>query len=164
MDEAHISVRVAGSEDADAIARIFIESAEYHAHLDPGRYSIPAVEMISARYREGRQHPPEANGQSITLVAELSHEIVGFLDARLEQSPDPMHRKIVYCHVTEIAVSSEHRKHGIGRQLLEAAENWGRQQGATYALLEHHAANIDARAFYQQLDYYAGHITAVKRL
>ena len=164
MDEASISVRSAGSEDSDAIARIFIESAEYHARLDPGRYSVPAVEMISARYREGRQHPAEANGESITFVAELSNEIVGFVDARLEQSPDPMHRNIVYCHVAEIAVSSRHKKHGIGGQLLQAAENWGRQQGATFALLEHHAANIDASVFYRQRDYCATHITALKRL
>src|SRR5215470_19228399 len=83
MNEAHISVRTAVSEDAGAIALIFIESAEYHAGLDPERYSVPAVETIAARYRKGRQHPPDADGKAITLVAELSNEIVGFLDARL---------------------------------------------------------------------------------
>jgi len=121
MNEAHISVRAAVSEDAGAIARIFIESAEYHAGLDPERYSVPAIETIAARYRKGRQHPPpDANGKAITLVAELSNEIVGFLDARLDQSPDPMHRKIIYCDVAEIAVSSRHQKQGIGGQLLRA--------------------------------------------
>jgi hypothetical protein len=32
-----------------------------------------------ARYREGRQHPPQAVGKGITLVAEFSGEIVGFI-------------------------------------------------------------------------------------
>ena len=164
MNEANISVRLAVSEDAEWIARIFIESAEYHARIDPERYSVPAAEIISERYREGRQHPPDANGKTITFVAELSNEIVGFVDARLEPSPDPMHRKIIYCHVAEIAVSSRHQKQGIGGRLLQAAEDWGRRQSAEFALLEHHAANTRATAFYQQRHYSAAHIIAVKRL
>src|SRR5215475_417672 len=89
---AAVSIRAALPEDAEGIARTFLESAEYHARLDPERYSAPAVETISARYLEGRQHPPDAGGEGITLVAELSGEIVGFIDARIEQSLDAMHR------------------------------------------------------------------------
>ena len=164
MKRAYISVRAAVSEDADAIARIFIESAEYHAGLDPERYSVPAVETISARYRKGRQHPPASGGKAITLVAELSNEIVGFLDARLAQSPDPMHRKLTYCHVAEIAVSRRHQKLGVGGRLLRSAEEWARQQGARFSSLEYHAANTEAGVFYGQHKYCAAHIIAVKRL
>ena len=63
-----ITIRPAVSEDADAIARTFLESAEYHAPLDPERYLIPALETIVARYREGRQHPANELGEGITLV------------------------------------------------------------------------------------------------
>jgi ribosomal protein S18 acetylase RimI-like enzyme len=164
MKKALTSVRVAVSEDADAIARIFIESAEYHADLDPERYSVPAVETISARYRKDLQHPPDADGKAITLVAELGNEIVGFLDARLDQSPDPMHRKLIYCHVAEIAVSRRHQRQGIGERLLQAAEKWARQQGAQFASLEYHVANTGAGVFYLQQKYCAAHIIAVKRL
>src|SRR5262249_13716554 len=131
MDEAHspaaITIRTAVSGDADGIAGPFLESAEYHARLDPARYLLPAIETISARYREGRQHPTDARGEVITLVAELNGEIVGFIDAQLEQSPDPMHREMIYCHVAEIAVRSRHRNQGIGGLLLRAAEDWGRE-------------------------------------
>jgi hypothetical protein len=34
-----ITIRPTASEDADGIAGAFIESAEYHAGLDPERYS-----------------------------------------------------------------------------------------------------------------------------
>jgi ribosomal protein S18 acetylase RimI-like enzyme len=169
MDEAAcpvaITIRPAVSGDADGIARIFLESAEYHASLDPERYSVPAVETISARYREGRQHPPHAAGDGITLVAELSGEIVGFIDARLEQSPDPMHREMVYCHIAEIAVSHQHQNQGIGGRLLRAAEDWGRRQGAEFASLEYHSANICASSFYQQrMGYRLASTIAIKRL
>jgi ribosomal protein S18 acetylase RimI-like enzyme len=160
-----IKIRPAVSEDCNGIARAFVESAEYHARLDPERYSAPAVETISARYRERQQHPTDAGGQGITLVAELSGEIVGFIDARLERSPDAMHREMTYCHVAEISVSCGYQNHGIGEQLMRAAEDWGRRQGAEFASLEYHAANTRASNFYQRrMGYSVAAITAIKRL
>jgi ribosomal protein S18 acetylase RimI-like enzyme len=160
-----ITIRPAVSEDADAITRTYLESAEHHARLDPERYFVPAVEAISARYREGRQHPPDAGAEGITFVAELGGEIVGFIDARLDRSPDPMHREMIYCHVIEIAVSGRHQNRGIGGELLRAAEEWGRQQGAEFASLEYLAVNTRAGEFYQRrMGYRAASITAIKRL
>src|SRR5690242_17518258 len=127
---ATITIRPAVAEDADGITRTYLESAEHHARLDPERYLVPAFEAIAARYREGRQHPVEGD-ESITIVAEIAGEIVGFVDARLERSPDPMHREMIYCHVVEIAVSGRHQSQGIGERLLRAAEDWGGGQRAT---------------------------------
>ena len=157
-----VIIRPVVTNDADGIARVFVESAEYHAGLDPERYSPPAIETISARYRAGRQHS-DAGG--ITFVAELGGEIVGFIDVRLERSPDPMHREILYCEVAEIAVSDRHRNQGIGERLLHAAEDWGRSRGAEFASLEYHAANARASAFYERrMGYRVAHIIAIKRL
>jgi GNAT superfamily N-acetyltransferase len=122
---AAIEIRPAVPEYADGIAGTFLESAAYHAELDPERYSSPAAETISAGYREGRQHSPHAATEVLTLVAERSGEIIGFIDARLEQSPDAMHREMIYCHIAEIAVRCGHRNQGIGGRLLLAAEDWG---------------------------------------
>jgi GNAT superfamily N-acetyltransferase len=159
-----ITIRRAYSKDADGITRIYLESADYHAGLDVERYSVPASEGIAARYREGRQHPLGAVGDAITLLAEVGREIVGFVDVRLTRSPDPMHRAMLYCHVVEIAVSSRHQGQGIGGQLLRAAEDWGRQQGAEFASLEYLAANKRAGLFYERLGYHAASVTAIKRL
>ena len=160
-----ITIRPALSNDADGITRIYLESAEYHARLDPERYLVPAVETISARYREGRQHLPETGDESITLVAELAGEIAGFIDARLERSPDAMHREMIYCHVVEIAVSSRHQNQGIGARLLDAAEDWGRRLGATYASLDYQADNTRAGLFYQQrMGYRVAAMVAIKPL
>lgn len=159
---ATITVRPASPEDADGITRVYLESADYHACLDPERYWIPDAEEIKARYCEGRQHPPETD--AITLVADLQGDIVGFVDVRLTHSPDPMHRDITYCHIVEIAVSARHQRHGIGAQLLNAAERWGREQGAEFGLLEYLASNTRAAKFYDRLGYRPGSINAIKRL
>ena len=164
-DSGAILIRPAVPEDADGITRTFLESAEYHARLDSERYSVPAAETISARYREGRQHPPHTVGQVMTLVAELSGEIVGFVDARLERSLDAMHREMIYCYIADVAVSDGYRNQGIGGRLLRAAEDWGRGQGAEFASLEYHAANTRAGSFYQErMGYRVASITAIKRL
>ncbi len=157
-----VNIRPAVPQDAEGITRTYMESAEYHAQLEAERYYIPPKEKILARYREGRQHPPDAE-QATTLVAELGREIVGFVDVRLSQSPDPMHRDFVYCYIVEIAVSRRHQDRGIGARLLQSAEEWGRQHGATYAMLEHLAANTHAARFYQQRGYKAASILEVKR-
>jgi len=163
-DTADITIRPAFSEDAEGIARTFLESAEYHAQVDPERYSAPAFEAISAHYRQALRDVPQTD-VNITFVATLGNEIVGFIEARLEQSPDAMHRETLYCHVAEMAVLHTYQNQGIGRQLLRAAEGWGRQKGAVFASLEYHASNTPAAAFYRQLmGYRVAAITAIKRL
>lgn len=159
-----LTIRPAVKDDADGIARTFLESAEHHSNLDPARYAVPAIAGIAARYRDGQQHPPKA-ADVITFVAELGREIVGFVDARLDRSPDPMHRNFVYCVIAEIAVSRQHQSQGIGGQLLQAAEVWGRERGADFASLEYLAENTRASDFYQRrMGYRPAHITAIKRL
>jgi ribosomal protein S18 acetylase RimI-like enzyme len=160
-----ITIRPAVSEDADGIVGPYLESAEHHARLDPERYFVPAAETVAARYREGRQHPSGAGAEAITLVAELGGGIVGFVDARLDRSPDAMHREMIYCHIVEIAVRGRHQSQGIGEQLLRAAEEWGRRHGATIAALEYNGANTRAGEFYQRrMGYRVGSITAIKCL
>jgi len=165
MNSAHstelaVQIRPAGAGDAERIGRVLLDSAELHASLDPERYAVPAVKAMLGRYHDARH----IEG-SISFIAELGSEIVGFIEARLEESPDPMHREIVYCHIAEIAVSTRLQNQGIGGRLLRAAEQWGRRQGAQFASLEYHAANIVASSFYRQrMGYRPAAITAIKRL
>lgn len=156
-----ITIRPAQPNDTDAITRIYLQSAEHHAGLDPLRYSIPSFAEISLRYREGRQHPEHGT----SLVAELNGEVVGFIDVKLDRSQDSMHKDMLYCHTIEIAVSNAHQSRGIGAQLLRAAEDWGRAQGAELASLEYNAANHRAAEFYQKrMGYKIASITAIKLL
>ena len=155
------AIRPARPEDAAGIMRVYMESARHHAALDPERYSVPDPGEILARYRDGRQHPHDPG---ITLVAETAGETAGFVDVRLERPIDPMHRRIVYCYVAEIAVREELRSSGIGAALMRAAEDWGRANGAEFASLDYVAANTRAAGFYERLGYRRASMIAVKRL
>ena len=159
-----IAIRPAVSTDAEQIACIYMDSAGQHAELDPERYGLPSRQAISERYRESRQYGDQADVNHISFVAQAAEAIVGFIDVRLDRSPDPMHREMIYCHVAEIAISSRYRNRGIGAKLLGAAEGWGRAHGATFASLEYHARNTRAGAFYERAGYSVAAITAIKRL
>lgn len=161
----NIGVRPATLKDSDGIARVFLESAEHHSSLDPALYCVPNFEIVKERYRTGRQHPSGVEVEGITYVADSDDGIVGFVDARLDRSTDAMHREMVFCHVIEIAVHHRFQRCGIGAQLLLAAEQWGRDNGANIALLEFHSANSQASSFYQRrMGYRVTSITVVKNL
>jgi ribosomal protein S18 acetylase RimI-like enzyme len=159
------TIRPATAVDTHQIARAFLDSADHHARLDPERYVSPTVESVYAHYEQKQQSVRDSISGSATLVAELNGEVVGFVDLRLEHSPDPMHRRIIYCHVAEIAVKSDFRGQGLGQRLLQAGEDWGRARGAHFASLEFHAANLRAGRFYQQrMGYSVASMIAIKRL
>jgi GNAT superfamily N-acetyltransferase len=159
-----MTIRPAAPEDVDGIGHVLLESAAHHASLDPERYFVPSLEMLTTRYRD-RMRRPDDRESSVLMVADVSGEIVGFAEARLERSPDPMHRAVQFCHVGEIAVRARYRSHGIGARLLGAVEDWGRRHGAAFASLEYHAANTRAGAFYQRrMGYATAAVTAIKRL
>lgn len=145
-----LRIRPATPEDAAGITRVFMESAHYHADLEPERYWVPAIETVTARYREVGRHASNPDAGTITLVAELHGQVVGFVDARLDRSADLMHRDLTYCHIAEIAVGADHQNEGVGGRLLTAAEDWGRRRGAQLASLDFLAANTSAGAFYQR--------------
>ena len=53
-------------------------------------------------------------------------------------------------HVNNVAVRPDWRRIGIGAKLLDAVLAWGRQKGATLALLEVRAGNSPAQALYRR--------------
>jgi len=158
-----MTIRPACSEDAEAITRTLLASAEHHARLDPERYFVPEAEILLTRYGD-RLRSSDVTPARIMLVAEHDGEVVGFIEATLDVSQDPMHKNLRFCHVGEIAVLDSHRSKGIGTRLLGAVEDWGRRQGADFTSLEYLASNTRAGAFYQKMHYRMAAVTVIKRL
>ena len=158
-----VIIRAAAPADAEAITRVYMDSAEHHAAADPERCYVPDRVAIVERYREGRQHP-ESDLPAITLVAEQNGEITGFLDAQIQQPFDPMLRPVLYCFIADIAVAASHRNQGIGEQLMRAAETWARENGAIFTSLLYNQGNSRAARLYERLGYSTGSVGMLKRL
>ena len=147
-----VSIRVASPGDVEALADVYLSSARHHAGLDPGYYRVPDREAVLRHLREPL--PAEGTEQrAVRLVAEVDGVVLGSADVTL-QSPNAgsMLRPALAASVG-VAVLEEHRGGGIGSRLMEAAEDWARERGASLIVLDASAVNVEARRFYERHGY-----------
>lgn len=85
------------------------------------------------------------------FVAEIAEKVVGFLWVSLLYMEFDAHQEQAL--VKDVCVTAEMRRRGIGRLLMQRAEEWGRQQGATKVTLQVTAANQAAIALYEGMGY-----------
>jgi ribosomal protein S18 acetylase RimI-like enzyme len=99
------------------------------------------------------------------LVAEHEGQVVGFICvlARFD-SQDMIEAQTKYAFVTDLVVTSKMRGHGIGLRLLQEAETFSRQRGASVIRLNVLAENKTARAFYTKAGFRDLEIKLIKPL
>lgn len=85
-----------------------------------------------------------------TLVAELAGKVVGFIGLvtlPVYEHPHPIG------WILALSVSSDHRRQGIGKSLVEAAEAFYRQRGIADLRVHSSLQRSEAHEFYQSLGY-----------
>jgi RimJ/RimL family protein N-acetyltransferase len=138
-----VSIRRADAHDAPALVELasavggeaggwLISDSTWRSVGDERRY-VRAI----------RRHPDAA-----VYVAQLGGTIVGRLS--LARDPHPASH-----HVADLGlmVAAGHRRRGIGRALLEAAERWAAEAGVTKLELHVFPHNTGARSLYEKCGY-----------
>lgn len=147
-----MQIRGLTSDDAENAARLYLQSAEHHAGLDPDFYRVPDLEAVVAHYRELAEKT--RSGPLTCFVAELDDTLVGIVEVLISGPPSPSSmlrpRRIAS---VDIVVEADHRRQGIGTALMQRAETWARDQGATSMMLDMLRANEQALALYTALGY-----------
>ncbi len=92
----------------------------------------------------------ETKVKNITLIAEKDGISLGFIHAR--ERGDEISEEICGT-VPLLAVTEQAQGTGIGKMLMEAAENWAKAQGFRLLHLEVFSANNHAKDFYQKLGF-----------
>lgn len=69
-----------------------------------------------------------------------------------------------YAHVTDLVILTNHRNHGLGRALLDRAEKYARDQGATLLRIHVLAQNEAARSLYLSFGFEERWVGLQKRL
>ncbi len=85
------------------------------------------------------------NRRSVTRIAELSGEIIGFAVGRLTG--------LSSAHVLTLDVDQKVRRRNIGTALMNALHEEFHRRGARVCLLEVDVGNSEARRFYERLRY-----------
>jgi GNAT superfamily N-acetyltransferase len=149
-----VSIRPVREGDGPALAEGWIEFGQYYASRDPIRFRVPEPSGLAEWFesRIGQDH-------GLWLVGERSGAIVGFLEGHLLPAPDDADRELMLENaepslmVTTLFVTETERHHGVGRLLMEAAEGWGRERGATSAAVIAIADSPLAVPFYEAMAY-----------
>ena len=152
-----IEVRRARRSDAAALVRIHADMGAYYAELAPGLFHNPDLrgfELVLAEEISDDLH-------ALQLVADVDGEVVGSLDARLllphEDARFAFTRDLFAARlkIEYLATAAAHRRTGVGTALVEAAEAWGREQGATVAELTTYQGSPLAYPFWTERAGYA---------
>jgi ribosomal protein S18 acetylase RimI-like enzyme len=95
------------------------------------------------------------------LVATLDKQVVGMCGV---SARTVIHRPAPLGRITVLVVAKTAQRHGIGRRLVEAAENWMRKQGCKLVEVTSNDRRAPAHAFYRHLGYERTSIRFAKKL
>ena len=97
----------------------------------------------------------------LPLVVTLDKEIVGLCGVHAMVT---VHRPAPVGRITVLVIDDKSRRHGIGRQLVESAEQWCREQGCQIVEVTSNDRRAAAHAFYRHMGYERTSIRFFKKL
>jgi GNAT superfamily N-acetyltransferase len=97
----------------------------------------------------------------LPLVATLDKQVVGLCGVHRMVA---VHRPAPVGRITILVVADEAQRHGIGRMLVEAAEQWCRKQGCQIIEVTSNDRRAAAHAFYRHMGYERSSIRFFKKL
>ena len=151
--ESHVTVRPVRAGDGPALARIHRTITAYNTELAPDLFRVPDEEGLVEFSEPG----PDANSETaLALVAQVDGEVAGYLEATL-QAPMESSRYQgqadlgqTRLFINYVGTAQEHWRRGVASSLVAAAEEWGRQRGATVALCDTYIGSPVSMPFWEK--------------
>jgi ribosomal protein S18 acetylase RimI-like enzyme len=143
-----IVIRPVTADDAPAIAQLWESLVAYHKVLDS---ALPdAAPNGSGRYTKRLlQHLDDPYTRA--FVAEKDGQIVGFILGMIIDLLPDIFAQEPGGFLADIFVDAAHRRHGIGKKLVDALRQWFREQNVTHFDWHVAAQNPDALAFWRSV-------------
>ena len=148
-DTCTVTVRPATMADYDVVCALYERLDVLHADAHPERFRA----ATPARLRDDFSAVLSADDKTL-FVGELAGEVVGFADIYVTATRS--HRvqiPRVLGVIDGLFVTSRSRGRGVGRCLLEAAQSWFAEHGATTIELNVYAFNTTAIAAYEAMGF-----------
>ena len=148
MERQDFAIRAGRREDAEAAARLWMQSAEEHTSHDPVYATAPGAEKTMRRFLADMA----SSSYSFLFVAVTEGRTVGFISGELRQG-SPTFLPKTWASVDDVFVEPDHRNRGMGHALLQSVEAWAQKRDADGISLQVAAANARGRKFYDDLGF-----------
>jgi GNAT superfamily N-acetyltransferase len=164
---SEVTVRPAQPGDGVAIAPLSRDSADYYGELAPGDFRRPDEEG-QAEWLDS--FLPADGEREIALVAEIDGQVVGYLEARLEEPLDSARYQTNpelaewRLFINALLTARSHWRRGVGSALVAAAEAWAQERGATVAVMDTFAESPVSVPFWEGRGYRTRNVVMRKRL
>ncbi|EKU28925.1 hypothetical protein N879_11885 [Alcaligenes sp. EGD-AK7] len=148
-------IRPAQLADIGAIGDVYAELFAHMHTLQPGYY-------LQARQDEGFIQTMIESDQTALFVADKDSQILGFII--VQQQKTPPYNCITphdFAYIIDLVVTKSARGMGVGKQLMQAAQEWSQVRKLDYIELGVLSNNLGAIALYEQLGF--EHSTSIMR-
>ena len=143
-------IRESNLQDYEELCEVMAQADALHREAVPRVFRAPKGPARSKEYI--RSIITDEN--AALLVAQGEEHIVGLVKVSVRQAPDvPIMVARRYATIDTLVVRREYRRLGVGRVLMQSAERWAQERGASQLELTVWEFNAAAIAFYQELGY-----------
>lgn len=144
----NINYRKAAKEDIPRLIELWKELMDFHGARD----------SFFSRSKEGPENfgnfllENMSKDDAIVYVAEVEREVVGYTLAMIQDYP-PVFEVKQYGLISDLAVTSEYRRSGVGRHLANIAKDWFIQKGMTRAEIGVAVTNEVSTSFWSKMGF-----------
>lgn len=128
-----IIIRNVTIQDAEDIRKISMNDLGYKCDINLVKSRIQTLD----------------NNREQVFVAEVDNKVIGYV--HVEKFNTLYYEPMV--NIQGMVVDSNYQRKGIGKRLMERAEKWGREIGASKVRLNSGIERIDAHKFYRAIGY-----------
>ena len=150
-----VSIRPAKDHDIESLCEIYYEFHEFHVGRLPTH-----LRSLGDKRQWDRSYLRQALGQIVRsddskiFVAEAPGKLVGLIEVYARQDPDEATLvRHQYAELQSLVVLTPYKRKGIGTRLVQVAQRWALEKGATEMRLGVWEFNQEARAFYETIGF-----------
>lgn len=142
------AVREARRQDAGAVAALWKQMMDFHGEQDARfRFRGDAVREFERHFHD-TLHSRDAH----LSVADAGGQVIGYVLGEIH-ARKPLYPVGRYGFVSDISVSEEWRRRGVGRAMVNDLMEWFRRRGVTAVELFVAEANPVSSAFWQEMGF-----------
>ena len=152
-----VKIRTAGEQDFDALDKLYYDFHQYRVREIPDRLQdLGKIENQDWSRLHQAFREIFTNKDAVIFLAEDSGQLIGLVEVyfRQDNEDNPLIVPHKYAHLQSIMVSEPNRKSGIGKKLMDVAQQWAREKGATEMRLDVWEFNQGTIQFYEKMGFH----------